>query len=246
MTSHLIVIGAQRCGTTYLYNLLDAHPQVAMARPVRPEPKVFLSDRLADKGRSWYVATYFGHATDEKVFGEKSTSYIEDPSAPARIARVLGPTQILVMLRDPVQRAVSNWRFSTDHGFEKRPLDIALRDNLSGSSSWDPDKSSVSPFAYLERGRYADYLQPWLEVFPQAVHVQFLGELDSALGQVYQSIGVDPTFRPAHQAEPVNASREPVPAIPSTLVTRLRDYFSKSDQTLRQWLGRPLPWQSSE
>ena len=47
VTRHLLVIGAQRCGTTYLHDLLDAHPEIAMARPARPEPKVFLADELA-------------------------------------------------------------------------------------------------------------------------------------------------------------------------------------------------------
>ena len=83
---HLVVIGAQRCGTTYLHDLLAAHPQIAMARPTRPEPKVFLSDEVADRGRGWYVETYFGHATDEPVLGEKSTSYLEYPEVADRVA----------------------------------------------------------------------------------------------------------------------------------------------------------------
>ena len=45
MTRHFLIIGAQRCGTTFLHSLLDAHPYIAMARPSHPEPKVFLSDR---------------------------------------------------------------------------------------------------------------------------------------------------------------------------------------------------------
>ncbi len=81
VTRHLLVVGGQRCGTTYLHGLLDEHPEIAMARPARPEPKVFLSDELSGRGLEWYRSTYFAHATDEKVLGEKSTSYLEDPLA---------------------------------------------------------------------------------------------------------------------------------------------------------------------
>ncbi|MDP9318558.1 MAG: sulfotransferase domain-containing protein, partial [Actinomycetota bacterium] len=159
MTRHLLVIGGQRCGTTYLYAMLEAHPDIAMARPARPEPKVFMSDELAARGLEWYRATYFAHATTESVLGEKSTSYLEDGEAAKHAASVLGAAEIVVQLRDPVARAVSNWRFSAGHGLEERPLAQALDENLQGLRDWDRSVSSVSPFAYLERGRYVDYLE---------------------------------------------------------------------------------------
>ncbi len=81
------VIGAQRCGTTYLHDLLAAHPQIAMARPARPEPKVFLLRRARRPGvGSGTSDTYFAHATDETLLGEKSTSYLEYPEAADRAA----------------------------------------------------------------------------------------------------------------------------------------------------------------
>ena len=62
MSRHLLVIGAQRCGTTFLHTLLDAHPDITMARPARPEPKVFCDPVASAKGLDWYEATYFAHA----------------------------------------------------------------------------------------------------------------------------------------------------------------------------------------
>ncbi|MDQ3094586.1 MAG: sulfotransferase domain-containing protein, partial [Actinomycetota bacterium] len=160
MTRHLLVIGGQRCGTTYLGALLDSHPDITMARPARPEPKVFLSEELAAHGLDWYRATYFSHATSERLLGEKSTSYLDVPQAAARARSVLGRADIVVQLRDPIARAVSNWRFSRQNGLEHRLLAQALEDNLEGSLPWDPSVTSVSPFAYLERGRYLDHLEP--------------------------------------------------------------------------------------
>ena len=216
-----------------------------MARPARPEPKVFLSDSLAARGREWYCETYFGHATTELLLGEKSTSYIEDPGAAARAAEVLGATEIVASLRDPVERAVSNWRFSTDNGLETRPLEAALRENLAGPTTWDDGSTSVSPFAYLERGRYADYLQPWFDAFPSGTHVVFMQDLvdrDDALDDLLRDLGVRTGFRPSNRGSVVNESREPAPDLPSGLVGGLRDYFAASDRALSSRLARELPW----
>jgi len=216
-----------------------------MARPSRPEPKVFLSDEMAERGRDWYRETYFGHATPELLLGEKSTSYIEDPKAAVRVLEVLGPTEIVVLLRDPVERAVSNWQFSSDNGFESRAVEAALRENLAGVKTWDESVTSVSPFAYLERGRYAGYLDPWFSAFPSSTHVHFLEALrsdDAALGGLYSGLGVDPGFRPPDRYRAVNQSREPSPALSAGLVGVLREYFGASDRALGERLGRDLPW----
>ncbi len=249
MTRHLLVIGAQRCGTTGLQQLLEAHPDIAMARPARPEPKVFMSAELAGRGLDWYRGTYFVHATSESLLGEKSTSYIEAAAAAPRAADVLGPARIVVQLRDPVARAVSNWRFSRGHGVEQRPLDQALAENLLGPRDWDPSATSVSPFAYLERGHYLDHLQPWLACFGDGVHVRFLE--DAVAGRttpaaLYEALGVDP--EPGSRAQlaaagsRVNASSGPEPELDAGLRQRLRAHFRDSDARLADWLGRDLPW----
>ena len=239
------MIGAQRCGTTYLQSLLEAHPEITMARPARPEPKVFLSDASVDRGRDWYRRTFFGHATHERLLGEKSTSYIEVPEAADRAYRVLGDdTVVLALLRDPVARAVSNWRFSTDNGLEERPLETALRENLAEAAEWDRASTSVSPFAYLERGRYEQHLEPWFAAFPMNLQVVFLQDLldrDEALGTLYQHLGVDPDFRPATR-EQLNESTEPTSSLPPDLVSAMRTYFHDHDLALSRRLGRRLPW----
>jgi Sulfotransferase domain len=245
VTRHLLVIGAQRCGTTYLHDLLEAHPDIAMARPARPEPKVFLSDELTSRGLEWYRATYFAHATTEVLFGEKSTSYLEDGSAAKRAASMLGTAQVVVQLRDPISRAVSNWRFSRRHGLEDRPLAASLEANLHGSRRWDPKVSSVSPFAYLERGRYLDYLEPWYAAFPDAVHVRFLEDVAAkreTAADLYAAVGADVTFAPPAEGRPVNVSGGGAPELDAGLRARLRRYFRDSDARLRERLGRSLPW----
>jgi hypothetical protein len=244
---HFLVVGGQRCATTYLHTLLEAHPQIAMARPARPEPKVFLSDDSVSRGAEWYRATFFKHATDEQVLGEKSTSYLEVPVAAERATSVLGDIAVLALLRDPVERAISNWRFSTDNGFETRSIEDALRGNLAGGGDWDPSRSSTSPFAYLDRGRYADLLLPWFTAQPGRVHAFFTEELvadPAAVTDVYRALGVDADFRPAGAERRVNASHEPTSPLPDELRAELRAYFEPADRALRELLGRELPWRA--
>jgi hypothetical protein len=237
---HFLVVGAQRSGTTWLHDQLAGHPQIAMARPATPEPKVFLSPGPVDADD--YRARFFGHAREGDLLGEKSTSYLESTSAPARVAETLGEALIVVQLRDPVARAVSNWSFSRDHGVETRPLAEALRANLEGPAPWDPGSSSVSPFAYLERGRYADDVARWRDRFP--VHVQFLEEMlaePERIGELFGWLGVDDGVRPGGGG-PVNASTTAGDELDDEMVARLRDYFAESDAALARMLGRDLPW----
>lgn len=240
-----MVIGAQRSGTTYLYRVLDEHPDIVMARPVYPEPKFFLDPDNFAKGHEWYHATYFADTDGVAVRGEKSTSYMESADAAKRVATMLPEAQILVLLRNPVDRAVSNWKFSTASGMETRPLDEALEQNLGGPRDWDPAVTSVSPFAYLERGRYMQQLRPWIELFAHRVHVLFTEEFvgdANAVTALYRRLEVDHTYRPPSLDERVNASSKASPGLPARLTEALRDWFADSDRELRDWVRRPLPW----
>ncbi|MBC2934262.1 sulfotransferase domain-containing protein [Nocardioides sp. zg-1228] len=242
---HLLVVGAQRCGTTYLATALDAHPDVAMARPSPPEPKVFCDAELSTRGAEWYDRTWFAHATDEDLLGDKSTSYLEDPRAPARAAAMLGEPHVVVLLRDPVRRAVSHWRLSTAHGIETRGLEEALLADLGDDQPWDRRRSSVSPFAYLRRGRYAEQLVPWTTAFPATTHVLFLEELladPAVLPALVGDLGLDPARTPPPAAGPVNASAGDRPDLDAGVSEALAGYFRESNADLAARLRRPLPW----
>lgn len=246
MTRHFLIAGAQRCGTTYLRTLLAEHPDIAMAEPIRPEPKVFLEPSPGDA--AWYRRAFFAHARPGQLLGEKSTSYLDHPAAALEARRVLGDPQVLVQLRDPIERAVSHWSFSTDQGLEDRSLTDVLEANLTGPLPWDGAGVSVSPYAYLERGRYADALRPWLDAYGDRVRVLFLEDLvagPDTLEDTLDWLGVDPTFRPPSAGVRVNPSTWTAPAsssLGSDLCRRLRRYFAEPDGRLADLLGRRLPW----
>lgn len=246
MTRHFVVAGAQRCGTTYLRSMLVDHPEIAMAEPARPEPKVLLDPDLVAKGLESYRTTYFPHARPGQLLGEKSTSYLDVPAAAGAARRLLGDPLVLVQLRDPVARAVSHWSFSTEQGMERRPLAEVLEANLAGPLPWDGTGASVSPYAYLERGHYAESLRPWLDEHGDRLRIQLLEDLlasRGALRDTYDWLGVDPHHLPVSHGAPVNASRATTAPRPDpALHRRLRDHFADSDAELAELLGRDLPW----
>jgi len=244
VTRHFLVIGAQRCGTTWLHHQLEVHPQIAMARPTRPEPKVFLADLGPGQDHAWYVDTWFRDATPGQVLGEKSTSYVDRPDAIPRVRDLLGDVPLVVQLRDPVARAVSHWRFSTESGLEERSLSDALAANLEGPLPWDPSATSVSPYAYLERGRYVAALRPWLDAFGGLLHVQFLEDLladPARLSETLAHVGAGADVGDVTR-EPVNESDVPAPTLEPALRAALRRYFAESDRDLEAVTGRRPPW----
>lgn len=198
--NHLFIIGAQRSGSTYLYHMLDEHPEITMSRPVRPEPKFFLNEQLYAKGRAYYEGAYFsGHSKESRYFGEKSTSYIESVDVANRIRQFYPNARILMILRDPVIRAYSNYRFSVAHQLDDLTFEDALKAEpvrLAETSF----STSVNPYAYCKRGHYIDYIEAYLKVFDRSqieilIFEEFVCKLES-VQRLYRWLGIDDQFKP--------------------------------------------------
>ncbi len=175
-----------------------------MARPLWPEPKFFLSERGSYQD---YLARHFANAPATTLFGEKSTSYCEIPAAAQRIRALIPQCRILFLLRDPVERALSNYFFSYENGLETRSLeDVFLL--ARPAPVYDPMRVSVNPFHYLERGRYAEFIGTYLAVFgSQRIGVFFLEELPAQIRSVYSFVGADPDFVPSFPRNSINSAQ---------------------------------------
>jgi hypothetical protein len=243
MVERAFIVGVQRCGTTFVYHLLDQHPQITMARPVRPEPKVFLSDSVTGDAAA-YDAKLFSDNPPSLVRGEKSTSYLEHDQALDRICATFPEARFIVVFRDPVERALSHYRFSVDSGLERRSLEEALTDDIEGREpSYDP-AISVSPYAYVKRGRYLEQLlRLERHVSMDNVCTIITEELDEAvMSTVFRFVGVEDAFRPKTRV-PTNASIT-VADMPIQVRDRLRSYFAPLNEDLAEHLGRRLDhWQ---
>ena len=238
MPEHFFICGAQRSATTYLYRMLDQHPDIAMAKPMRPEPKYFIRAE-ADDDLDGYRATFFGDI-DARWFGEKSTSYIEHPRAAARIARLLPDARLFFMLRDPVERALSNYRFSRANGLEPLPLEQALDAERSRASEAGSNATSVSPHAYVARGRYVDYLDPWFAHFPaDRIHLlvaeRVVGSRDG-LREAFARLGLDGDIALEGSDQAFNQA-ESTAEVDDRVRERLRAEFADSNGELRRRYG---------
>lgn len=246
-----LVGGAPRAGTTLLREILAAHPDVWMARPARPEPKFFLVDEEYAKGLAYYAERWFRDA-DRPAVGEKSSNYLESPAAAERVRASLPDARVVFCLRDPVERAYSNWLWSRRNGLETLPFDEAVALEAEREAAYAPAHRFSRPFSYVSRGMYAGLLAPWIAALGhERIHVVFLEDLAArppdALAPVLRFIGADPGRQPPWDASRlVNSARDGAEPLDPALARRLRGVYTASDAALRDLTGRPrLPWDAT-
>lgn len=157
-----VVIGAMKCGTTAMHSMLDRHPRIAMSDP--KELNFFFGAAPPGPGTvdpwsagNWWrgIDWYAGHfSADVPVRGESSPGYTspDHPEVAARLAATLPDARLVYLVRDPIERAVSQYNHHRRDGAEPRPPTTALL---------DPDSQ------YLARSRYHQRLVPFLDHVPR-------------------------------------------------------------------------------
>jgi len=233
------IAGAQRCGTTWLYHLLDEHPEIYMAKPVHPEPKFFLNETSSESKRQSYLNQWFNRAVHEIAVGEKSTSYMEFPGVPRRMKQLFPKLKVVFLLRHPVERAISNYRLSRQHGLETESLEFALRNEPDRLANTTFPHTSVHPFAYQRRGHYARDIVRFLKFFGsheiQVVQLEnLLADPLQTLSNLFAFLDVAANFCPRNVTSDYNESPPDDLKISRELLSELLERFYPSNRTLEQ------------
>ena len=257
MLPNFIVIGAAKAGTTALYWYLAEHPQVFMS-PLKetnffafgldPEGKPLYGNPEVHRYPIQTLADYeklFAEAGGARAIGEASPIYLECPQAAGRIRSLLPRARIICCLRNPVERAYSDYQMYLRSSGQR--LDPA-RDLVPGAAWLHPDSH------WMEISRYHGQLQRYFDAFPrEQIHVYLFDDFRNnsleVTQDVYRFLQVDPTFVPdmdtPHNVGGVPASRLMEEMFSSRAVAAVKPWIPKGAanwvRRLRTRNMRPAP-----
>jgi hypothetical protein len=260
MTPSFLICGGQRCGTTSLYRALAAHPVVLKAVLHKG---VHYFDTSYQRGMNWYRGHFPLQRNADKVaekYGvpaktfESSPYYMYHPQAAARIARDLPYAKIVVLVRDPVERAYSQHAHEVARGFEPEldfgnalALEPARLHRQEEKLAQDPEYYSFAHqhHAYRARGEYPRYLATMAQhVGRERIHVveseRFFREPERTYDEVLHFLGLPlnlerPPFE-RHNARPRKSDMD------ASIRRDLTAHFADHDEALINWLGRVPIW----
>lgn len=207
---HLMIVGAQKAGTTTLLAYASQHPEVQGAR--RQEMSYFVDDREYSAGYSRAFSTYFGRRSGHgSVYVAKLAGLMYQPVGIARLKDHNPKVRVAVILRNPVDRARSAYLYARRRGLEECSTfeeAIAAEPERRGD---DPHTAGLR--AYVARSTYLPAIRSLQQAFPLGqMQIFLLDDLKedsrAVCASLYQAMGVDPTFRP-HTVEPRNEAADP-------------------------------------
>ena len=193
-----IGIGAEKSATTWAWTMLNEHPDVCMSQP--KELDFFNLDENFEKGVTWY-RRHFARLT--ATTGEISPLYMDDPRVAERVLQTFPQTRILVMLRNPFDRAMS-------HLFHDASV---IYGKVAELTADDLRRLAAKDEKYVRRSRYFQSLKPFFDLFPrEQIGVFYFDDVRTnglELAQrLYEFVGVDQTFVPEQFGEKVNESQD--------------------------------------
>jgi hypothetical protein len=197
-TFDFLVIGAQKCGTTSLWRGMESHPQIRV--PSDKERGFFEIDERYESGVSQYVSTTFPGASDEERIGIVSPLLMA-PN-PARLAKVVErihetcpEVRLVAVLRDPIQRAISYFRWATRRGAtDGESIDQVARRRAA-------KHGGLENVPFVRAGMYGGILSEYLDRFPRERMLVLLSQdLSDEPRRVYEELfdflGVDSSHDP--------------------------------------------------
>lgn len=250
---NLVVIGAMKSGTSALHEYLKCHPDIAMSQPKElnfffgPADYSAVGNAVTcgpvrnhlpakwavgnwHRGAGWYAAHFDPHSP---VRGESSPGYTSPsfPHVAPRMAGLIPAARLVYLVRDPIERAVSQYRHHCREGTETRTLEEALLDPNSH---------------YVERGRYYERLTPFLAHFRRCdiaviTQEELLVNRRRTLSAVFAFVGVDESYWSSSLLRRWNQSEGTPPSTERRLRDRLTEVLRDDADRLREFAGRVFP-----
>ena len=257
-----LIIGTQRGGTTALYNYIKSHPCVEPATAT----EIHFFDKRFSKGLGWYrghfptrIEKYYAERIRRHSFvtGEASSSYLFHPYAPKRVAQVIPHIKLIVLLRNPVDRAYSQYFHALELGHETHSTFEEAIEGEEERTAREREKilhdehyysSAYKHLSYLTRGIYIDQLQTWMNIFPREQFLilkseEFYDDPVTAFKQVAAFLNLpeaEPRIKKQayKQYEHNTYSSQMDPALRKRLV----EYFKPHNARLYDFLGIDFRW----
>lgn len=248
-----IIIGAQKAGTTSLFEHLAEHPEIIP--PNRKEIHFFdggLEPGIDTykKGEKWYRAHFplKSELKSNKTF-EASPLYLFNPLAAERISKMLPDVKLIVLLRNPVDRAVSQYFHENRNNFDDKPVLEAMKleeERLKPVIENKDYKSKVFiKHSYKSRGLYKEQLERYFSFFPKKNILILNSEFffrnpGETLKEVLGFIGVDENYE-FKDLKPRNTGYNKT-GIEEEAHAYLKDYFKKPNEDLYALIGKKFDW----
>lgn len=250
----VIVLGAQKAGTTSLYNYLAQHPK--LHKSFAKEVHYFDGGRnpavdTFQLGEPWYRAHFPLRSKlgpGEMAF-EASPLYLFTPLAPPRIRDLVPHAKLIALLRDPAERAVSHYFHEQRKGKDTLPIREAFaaeEERLAPILAAEDYKNDrFATWSYQRRGQYAEQLKRYFALFPREQVLVLNSDAmftapDATLRRVFEFIGIDASFT-VPNLKPRNVAGNRTDVDPA-VYEALREHFEPHNRELYDLLGEDYGW----
>jgi hypothetical protein len=248
-----LIIGAQKCGTTFLYQLLVQHPRVKPAFV----KEIHYFDLNFRKGEKWYRSHFPLQMRNARTYitGEASPYYLFHPHVPKRASAVVPNAKLIILLRNPVDRAYSHYQHQVKRVSGKARETLTFEEAIEAEERILPAEvskmlqdeyyvsSSHRTRSYLSRGKYVDQLLAWSTYFPRRRMLVLKSEdlfddTTNALERVLDFLAI-PHWAPETYSIP---NKREYTGLGPLVRQQLDEYYKLPNQRLYEYLGADLGW----
>ncbi len=242
-----LIIGAQKGGTSSLAYYLRQHPRLFLPKV----KEVHYFDRFFDRALSWY-RRFFPFQFSKSITGEATPYYLFHPQVPYRVKDSLPNVKLIVLLRDPLERAYSHYSMEKRRGTETLPFEEALEREKERTRG-EMEKllreekyhsSALQQYSYIARGRYHEQLERWFRHFSWEQFLILKSEdlfqdPKGELAKVYDLLGVD--HIPPEDLGVRNS--DSFGKLSDEIRREFLPYFREDQEKLRLLLGNHFHWE---